>query len=126
MISKAKYLICLQVDLVIFESSNQVTFFACRNAALQCVANTKMLSQYFNSNCHLFELNRDNPLGFKGHIAKRFGDLVREMWSPNAKAIAPIKLRWTIGRYSSNFSGFQQQDSQVSFGIGLPPLYLQM
>jgi len=48
-----------------------------------------------------------------GHIAKRFGDLVRDMWAPNAKAIAPIKLRWTIGRYSTNFSGFQQQDSQV-------------
>jgi ubiquitin carboxyl-terminal hydrolase 6/32 len=40
------------------------------------VANTKILSQYFNNNCHLFELNRDNPLGFKGHVAKKFGDLV--------------------------------------------------
>jgi hypothetical protein len=43
----------------------------------------------------------------------RFGNLVRDMWAPNAKAIAPIKLRWTIGRYSTNFAGFQQQDSQV-------------
>ncbi|CAB4058241.1 USP6_32 [Lepeophtheirus salmonis] len=57
-------------------------------------------------------LNRTNPLGMKGHIAKRFGDLVRDMWSGEARTIAPIKLRWTIGRYRQHFSGFQQQDSQ--------------
>ena len=43
------------------------------NAALQCVSNTKILAQYFQKNCHLHELNRDNPLGFHGHVAKRFG-----------------------------------------------------
>ena len=69
------------------------------NASLQCVANTKILAQYFNSNSHLYELNRTNPLGMKGHIAKRFGDLVRDMWTAEARTIAPIKLRWTIGRY---------------------------
>ena len=83
------------------------------NAALQCVSNTKILAQYFQKNCHLHELNRTNPLGFHGHVAKRFGDLVRDMWSPStSKTIAPIKMRWTISRYSQNFSGFQQQDSQ--------------
>ena len=43
------------------------------NAALQCVSNTKILAQYFQKNCHLHELNRDNPLGFHGHVAKRYG-----------------------------------------------------
>ena len=69
------------------------------NAAVQCVSNTKILAQYFKRNCHLFELNRTNPLGMKGHVAKRFGDLVRDMWTSDTKTIAPIKLRWTIGRY---------------------------
>ena len=41
------------------------------NAALQCVSNTKILAQYFQKNCHLHELNRTNPLGFHGHVAKR-------------------------------------------------------
>ena len=49
----------------------------------------------------------------KGHIAKRFGDLVREMWTSETRTIAPIKLRWTIGRYRAQFAGFQQQDAQA-------------
>ena len=38
---------------------------------LQVVSSTKILAQYFKLNCHLYELNRSNPLGMKGHIAKR-------------------------------------------------------
>ena len=51
-------------------------------------------------------------LFLQGHIAKRFGDLVRDIWSGDAKTIAPIKLRWTVGKYRPNFASFQQQDSQ--------------
>lgn len=40
------------------------------NASIQCVSNTKILSEYFKSNCHLYELNRNNPLGMRGHMAK--------------------------------------------------------
>jgi ubiquitin carboxyl-terminal hydrolase 6/32 len=94
------------------------------NAAVQCVSNTKILAQYFQRNCHLHELNRANPLGTNGHVAKRFGDLVRDMWAAsNAKTIAPIKLRWTISRYSQNFSGFQQQDSQELLAFLLDGLH---
>ena len=93
------------------------------NTALQCVSNTKILAKYFNSNCHLRELNRTNPLGMKGHIAKRFGDLVKDMWSEENKAIAPIKLRWTIGRYRQHFAGFQQQDAQELLAFLLDGLH---
>ena len=54
----------------------------------------------------------------KKNLDFRFGDLVRDMWSPStSKTIAPIKMRWTISRYSQNFSGFQQQDSQGKLHI---------
>jgi Ubiquitin C-terminal hydrolase len=69
------------------------------NAALQCVSNTRALTQYFTHRTHLYELNRTNPLGMKGHIAKRYGDLMNEIWSGTAKTIAPLKLRLTIGEY---------------------------
>ena len=93
------------------------------NAAIQCLSNTKILATYFNKNCHHHEINRTNPLGMKGHKAKRFGDLVREMWAGNTRAVAPIKLRWTIGRYATNFSGFQQQDSQEFLAFLLDGLH---
>jgi len=93
------------------------------NAALQVVSSTKILAEYFKMNCHLFELNRTNPLGMKGHIAKRYGDLVRDMWSGETRTIAPIKLRWTIGKYQSSFSSFQQQDSQELLAFLLDGLH---
>jgi len=93
------------------------------NAALQVVSSTKILAQYFKLNCHLYELNRTNPLGMKGHIAKRYGDLVREMWGAESKTIAPIKLRWTIGKYQPAFSSFQQQDSQELLAFLLDGLH---
>jgi len=63
------------------------------NAALQCVSNTRPLTQYFNNNMHLYELNRTNPLGMKGNIAKKYGELIHDMWSGTAKTIPPLKLR---------------------------------
>jgi ubiquitin carboxyl-terminal hydrolase 6/32 len=63
------------------------------NAALQCVSNTQALTQYFAANMHLLELNRDNPLGMKGNIAKDYGDLVRDIWKGKSRTIAPLRLR---------------------------------
>jgi len=63
------------------------------NSALQCVSNTRPLTNYFMKRMHMFELNRTNPLGMKGHIAKRYGDLITDIWSGSVKTIAPIKLR---------------------------------
>lgn len=82
------------------------------NAALQCVSNTRPLTMYFISNKHLYELNRTNQHGMKGHIAKRYGDLVQDLWSGTSRTIAPLKLRLTIGKYAPRFNGFQQHDSQ--------------
>ncbi len=93
------------------------------NSSVQCVSNTKILAEYFQKNCHLHELNRTNPLGMKGHIAKRFGDLVRDMWGSDSRTIAPIKLRWTIGKYRPQFAGFQQHDAQELLAFLLDGLH---
>eukprot|EP00095_Tigriopus_kingsejongensis_P012381 snap_masked-scaffold190_size271632-processed-gene-1.19 protein:Tk12381 transcript:snap_masked-scaffold190_size271632-processed-gene-1.19-mRNA-1 annotation:"ubiquitin carboxyl-terminal hydrolase 32" len=93
------------------------------NAALQCVFNTKILAEYFSLNCHLYELNRTNPLGMKGHIAKRFGDLIKDVWGVDNKAIAPFKLRGTIARYQPHFAGAQQQDAQELLSFLLDGLH---
>lgn len=70
------------------------------NSALQCVSNTRPLTLYFMSKMHMYELNRNNPLGMKGHIAKRYGDLIQELWSGTIKSIAPLKLRVRFNFYS--------------------------
>lgn len=93
------------------------------NSALQCLSNTQPLTQYFTTKCHLFELNRTNPLGMKGHIARRYGDLAQDLWSGSSRSLAPLKLRWTIGRYAPRFNGFQQHDSQEFLSFLLDGLH---
>ncbi|KAJ8367869.1 hypothetical protein SKAU_G00078970 [Synaphobranchus kaupii] len=93
------------------------------NSSIQCVSNTKPLTEYFISGRHLFELNRINPIGMRGHMAKCYGDLVQELWSGTQKNIAPLKLRWTIAKYAPRFNGFQQQDSQELLAFLLDGLH---
>ncbi|XP_033968941.1 ubiquitin carboxyl-terminal hydrolase 32 isoform X1 [Trematomus bernacchii] len=93
------------------------------NSSIQCVSNTKPLTDYFISGRHLYELNRTNPIGMRGHMAKCYGDLVMELWSGTQKNIAPLKLRWTIAKYAPRFNGFQQQDSQELLAFLLDGLH---
>ena len=69
------------------------------NSAFQCLSNTHIFTQYFLVGRHLKELNKINPLGTKGVLAKRYGELVHDLWSGNNRAIAPLKFKWTLGRY---------------------------
>uniref|UniRef100_A0A3P8ZZ19 Ubiquitin carboxyl-terminal hydrolase 32 n=1 Tax=Esox lucius TaxID=8010 RepID=A0A3P8ZZ19_ESOLU len=93
------------------------------NSSIQCVSNTKPLTDYFTSGNHLYELNRTNPIGMRGHMAKCYGDLVQELWSGTQKNVAPLKLRWTIAKYAPRFNGFQQQDSQELLAFLLDGLH---
>ncbi|KAI5098892.1 ubiquitin carboxyl-terminal hydrolase 32 isoform X2 [Silurus meridionalis] len=93
------------------------------NSSIQCVSNTKPLTDYFISGRHLYELNRTNPIGMRGHMAKCYGDLVQELWSGTQKNVAPLKLRWTIAKYTPRFNGFQQQDSQELLAFLLDGLH---
>ncbi|XP_061683734.1 ubiquitin carboxyl-terminal hydrolase 32 [Syngnathoides biaculeatus] len=93
------------------------------NSSIQCVSNTRPLTEYFISGGHFYELNRSNPIGMQGHLAKCYGDLVMELWSGTQKNVAPLKLRWTIGKYDPRFNGFQQQDSQELLAFLLDGLH---
>ncbi|CAB3376870.1 Hypothetical predicted protein [Cloeon dipterum] len=93
------------------------------NAALQCVSNTRPLTQYFIKNMHFYEVNYNNDLGMKGNIAKKYGELIRELWSGTAKTIPPLKLRMTISKYAPRFNGFQQHDSQELLAFLLDGLH---
>eukprot|EP00795_Rhopilema_esculentum_P015115 gene15115-6296_t len=93
------------------------------NSAIQCISNTYPLTMYFLGKLHLFELNRTNPLGLKGILAKRYGDLVYDLWNGLYRSIAPVKLRWTIGKYAPQFNGFQQHDAQELLSFLLDGLH---
>ena len=51
------------------------------NSALQCMSNTPVLTEYFLSDQHVNDINRDNPLGMHGEIADSYAQLIKAMWS---------------------------------------------
>ncbi|XP_049878866.1 ubiquitin carboxyl-terminal hydrolase 32 isoform X2 [Pectinophora gossypiella] len=82
------------------------------NAALQSVWNTGPLTRYFNSGMHLYEVNTTNPLGTKGALALRYGELCKEVWSCSARSVAPLRVRWCVSRHARHLAGGQQHDAQ--------------
>lgn len=84
------------------------------NLALQCLVHVPELNQYFLYDVYERELNRSNPLGNKGEIAVAFSNLLHRLFdpSPTLTYVSPRDFKYTIGRYSSMFHGYQQQDSQ--------------
>lgn len=83
------------------------------NSALQCLVHLPELNNYFLYDLHLRELNRANPLGYKGDIAVAFSGLLHKLFGPAARGpVNPRDFKYTAGRHSSVFHGYQQQDSQ--------------
>ena len=84
------------------------------NSALQCLLHVPEINYYFFYNIYKKELNFDNPLGYHGDVANAFGSLLKQAFDhvKNSSSISPREFKSTIGRYSSMFSGYLQQDSQ--------------
>ena len=50
------------------------------NSSLQCLSHAAPLVRAFLSGDYKQDLNRDNPLGNKGELAKAFGLLLKLLW----------------------------------------------
>lgn len=81
------------------------------NSVLQCLSNTQLVRDYFVNGRHLADINKSNPLGFKGELAKAFSFLIRKLWSGEYEYYAPKKLRSVITSQSSHFGDNEQHDA---------------
>ncbi|KAI0272603.1 hypothetical protein BC834DRAFT_817600 [Gloeopeniophorella convolvens] len=84
------------------------------NSALQCLAHTPQLTDYFLTGVFMQELNPDNPLGMHGEIAQSFGALLQRIWSDSTQgtSYSPREFKSVLSRFAPQFSGYQQHDSQ--------------
>ncbi|KAL4073013.1 hypothetical protein V8B97DRAFT_297817 [Scleroderma yunnanense] len=84
------------------------------NSALQCLAHTEGLIEYFLSGMYQSELNPDNPLGMQGAIAEVFGALLHRIWAKDSSTMtySPREFKLQLQRFAPQFSGYQQHDSQ--------------
>ncbi|KAI0666784.1 cysteine proteinase [Trametes maxima] len=84
------------------------------NSAIQCLAHTRELMDYFLLDVFQEELNPDNPLGMHGAVAKSFASLVSRIWDHESpmSSYTPREFKQTLQRFAPQFSGYQQHDSQ--------------
>lgn len=85
------------------------------NSALQCLVHIPELNNFFFYDLFKLDLNKLNPLGCKGEIAASFSSLLHKLFditSTTQTCVTPRDFKFTVGRYSSMFHGYQQQDSQ--------------
>jgi ubiquitin carboxyl-terminal hydrolase 4/11/15 len=82
------------------------------NSAIQCLASTVPLTEYFLSGEYRKDLNRTNPLGTGGVLAEEFAALVRQLWSTSQGTVAPRRFKYQVSRYAPQFSGYGQHDAQ--------------
>ncbi|AET41431.1 putative ubiquitin-specific protease UBP12 Ecym_8140 [Eremothecium cymbalariae DBVPG len=96
------------------------------NSALQCLVHIPEFKDYFLYNAYEKEINVDNPLGHKGHIAWAFGTLIQSLFGKRNNLISsysPRHFKTTIGHLNSMFAGYQQQDSQEFLAFLLDGLH---
>lgn len=93
------------------------------NSALQCLLHVEELASYFISKAYEKDLNRSNPIGYKGDVAMEFAKLVENTFISKNTAYSPREFKTTIGRYGPAFAGFMQQDSQEFLAFLLDGLH---
>lgn len=93
------------------------------NSALQCLAHTQELTEYFLTGVYKDELNPSNPLGMQGAIAEAFGALLQRLYETGSSSMAPREFKTSLQRFAPQFIGYQQHDSQELLAFLLDGLH---
>ena len=81
------------------------------NSSIACLSNCTELTTYFLSKEYEKDLNKENPRGLQGKLAKEWYKLLYEYWVENNRVGNPSSFKNTIARKAHIFKGFGQQDS---------------
>ena len=82
------------------------------NSTLQCLSNIPMLREYFTSEEYKDDINLENPLGYKGKLAKAYGNIMKMMWGDSGDVCIPYGFKRIISEIKPQFAGYLQHDSQ--------------
>ncbi|CAF0764881.1 unnamed protein product [Didymodactylos carnosus] len=93
------------------------------NAAIQCLANTRELRDYFQRCYYPLEINKTNPLGMKGAMVEEFGVLMDNLWSGKYNYTSANKLRNLVAQRHQEFVSNGQHDAQELLTILLDALH---
>jgi ubiquitin C-terminal hydrolase len=93
------------------------------NSTIQCLSNTPVLTEFFVDNHYAKDVNRRNPLGWKGRVAEEYAQLLKSLWSGKYRVVAPSGLKHILGQVAPRFSGYQQHDSSELLSFLLDGLH---
>lgn len=104
------------------------------NSALQCLVHIPKFNQYFFYDGFEKEINTENPIGYKGAVARSFGKLIQKLFEEHAidtnkknnmsiSSFSPSSFKSTIGHCNSMFYSYAQQDSQELLAFLLDALH---
>eukprot|EP01071_Lankesteria_metandrocarpae_P004276 Lankesteria_metandrocarpae@DN3460_c0_g1_i1.p1 len=91
------------------------------NSAIQCLAATPKLSEFFLDGSYKTDLNVENRIGSQGIFAKEYEVLMRALWRPSSSTYTPRQIKKLMDQYAPQFVGNNQHDSQefLSFLLDL-------
>ena len=83
------------------------------NVCLQCLANTKGITEYLIDDTNWMKhVNLNNVMGRQGILISSFAQVVKDMWVSKESAIKPDTFKETLGKFKQEFKGYSQQDAQ--------------
>ena len=79
------------------------------NSSLQALANTPFFDTYFAGlkqtgvEPYKYQINPDNPLGYKGELVNSFAVLMKSLWK-NRSTVSAFKFKAAIGTMNAQFN----------------------
>ena len=95
--------------IVGLQDTNNTSFI---NSIVQCLAQTPQLTQIFLNNDYQKDINKNNPLGYAGNIAKSYALLLKEIWSATNQTVSPSPVKDAIAQAACRFFARDTQLTQ--------------
>lgn len=92
------------------------------NAALQCLSNTSILTEYLLTTNWENSINSVSTIA-EGRLVCEYFLLLRRVWMENNGSVSPGDVKKAIVRVSRTFAGYSQQDTQEFLSYFLDALH---
>ena len=93
------------------------------NSAIQSLSNIFPLTNYFLLNYHTKNINKENPIGFKGELCNLYSTIIKNLWYGKKEFIKPKKFFKEIGNFKEEYNNHNQHDSQEFLSFILDGLH---